>query len=404
MNFLKDTVWYSLSKASMGATNFLIITFVMIFYGDSIYSEYSLVIAYVFMIVPFSVGWVNQSYIRTYQDEKEYSDDLFSTAFFTLMITLTLSSIISYYVFSLVRYIDLVSYSLFVILYGYNLFFMIHLQANLKSRQLAMLEVSRAIVLLLSFLLLQKIIPTPYLPWIISFIISILLFFRVVGSDVKIKFNIDKNYLQHFFTYGSGISIWFGCFLLIPVIDRELLSIRLGESDKGVYFIIFDFCNRIYGLLLSPIVMAVLSHGFKLKSDGASSAQLDAFIKSKLRLVIMIGFPASIVSALLCYLYTFMYLGKNVSNASNVLIVLISSFVGFFWQISMVCQKFLEFRSKVYRMALLMLISMVSILFLEHHLIMNSEYYMYFGLVQIMISIMYSFSCYLYRGTKNESA
>ncbi|WP_213864844.1 lipopolysaccharide biosynthesis protein [Vibrio crassostreae] len=398
MSFFKDTLWFATSKASMGLANFIIITLVMILYGDKVYSDYSTAIAYIFMIVPFSVGWVNQSYIRIYQQKKEEKSVIFGSALSVNILTLSMLSIASFYGFRLERYLNLMTYLFFVILYGLNLFFVVHLQASMQSRKLALVEISRSVLLLLFFVCSIYIYESPFFPWILSFSITSLLFFYIIRKDeliLKLHFNMDC--IRFFFKYGSGISLWFGAFLIIPVVDRELLSYRVDAEVRGLYFIMLDFCNRIYGLLISPVVMALLSHGFKLKNDGVKIEDIDSFIISKLKIVSIFGIPLSFLAAAACYLYTFVYLGKESKDASAILLVLVYSFVGYFWQVSMICQKFLEFRSKVYLMAFFMTISVVAIFFIESFFIKKTDWYMYFGVIQILISIMYSSSCYLFR-------
>ncbi|MEZ8035369.1 lipopolysaccharide biosynthesis protein [Vibrio crassostreae] len=398
MSFFKDTLWFAISKASMGLANFIIITLVMVLYGDKVYSDYSTTIAYVFMIVPFSVGWVNQSYIRIYQQRKEEKSVIFGSALNVNILTLLILSFISFYGFSLDRYLNLITYLLFVMLYGINLFFIVHLQASMQAQKVALVEITRSVSLLLSFVCLIYVYESPFLPWVLSFsITSVLFIYFLSKDDIKLKFYFNLGHIRFFFKYGSGISLWFGAFLIIPVIDRELLSYRLDSEVSGLYFIMLDFCNRIYGLLISPVVMALLSHGFKLKNDGVKIEDIDSFIISKLKLISLFGIPLSFLAAAACYLYTFVYLGKEIKDVSEILLVIVYSFVGYFWQVSMICQKFLEFRSKVYLMAFFMVISVLSIYFIESFMIEKTNFYMYFGVVQILMAIIYSLSCYFFR-------
>ena len=367
---LKETLFYTVSKAIPGIIGLVSVILFMRVFGSIQYGEYSLFISQCNLIVAIVFGWLNQSQLRYYSSDKknsEYNRSQFRSLFLCFGASLIILSIliimqsfsIQVWLISLLTIISIGIFNYIKTIY----------QAKLRPINIIyMTSVQSFLGLLIPILLL-------FFGWTVgnTILLGVLLSFTIVVlfiglfSQNKVFFeknwSIKQNYnhllIKKWFNYGGPISIWLAVGLALPFLDRFFINQYLSSSNLGVYSGLQELLTRVYSLILFPIILALHPRIMNLWNS-SNIYEATKLIKNGISIFLCFG----IIIIFIVWNFfdsIFFILQKAIpelgTHNKKLIIPLLSAC--FLWQLSFLTHKMLELKEKTLIMLLAIIPSLI---------------------------------------------
>ena len=353
---LKETLFYSISKAIPSIFGIISILIFLRILGTDIYGQYSLILSQCSLIVGLGLGWFNQAILRYYtvdSVDSNYKYNQGKALFYSLLFSLIFFTIISYPQ-SFSAKLWLVSIITILTMGLYN-FLKVFYQAKLLAHKIVFLSSLQSLfalilpITIMYFFGYNEIFLLFGIACSFFFAIIILLknktikFFIHFNNDLLNKSNI---LIKKWFAYGLPLSFWFAAGLTLSFLDRFFINYYLSNNELGIYASLEEILTRSFSLTLFPITMALHPRIMKLWNN-SKIREATELIKNSISIIFVIG----ILILLIVWLsndFIFLVLEKLIpgfSIKSKILILPLLS-AGFLWQLSLLTHKMLELKEQ----------------------------------------------------------
>jgi len=367
---LKETFYYTLTKAIPGLTGLLsVIIFIRIF-GSVQYGQYSFLIAQCNLIVALSFGWLNQAQLRYYSKDS-ISGDYHALQVKAISLSLLVSAVIlSFFVFfqSLSIQSWIVSILIITSMGSFNYLKTIY-QAKFLPKSIIIFTSWQSLLALLIPLgllfFLEKNENILLIGIGLSFLLVVIFISFKDNNSLLInltkwkKFQDDDQLIKKWYKFGIPLSIWFAAGLALPFLDRFFIKHYLPSEDLGIFSSLQELLTRLFSFLLFPFILALHPRIMDLwnKSNFTTATQL---INRSIFIMLSVG---TIIFFCIWGFSEFIFLGIkmiipefNIEHSSLTLPLFCA---GFLWQISLLTHKMLELNEKTYLMVIAILPSII---------------------------------------------
>jgi len=366
---LRETLYYSISKAVPGFIGLLSVILFMRIIGAQEYGQYSLLISQCNLIVALGFGWLNQSQLRYYSKDNSHDDYIISQTkalFYCKIICLIILSFMVYYQSLSIRIFVLSLIAIISI--GVFNYIKIFYQARLLPRNIIVYNTCQSILSLLIPLLLMyywsDTATTLIMGVALSFLITILILMNVDNYGFSIwsfEKRIEKNVnlVKKWFAYGSPLSLWFAAGLALPFLDRIFINYYLPSSELGIYSSLQEILVRSFSLTLFPFILALhprIMHLWnKSKQKKAGKLMLNCFY-------IFLSLGLLFLSIFWYYdNFIFFIISKAIPEITiqSKTLILPLFFAGFLWQLSFLTHKMFELKEQTVLMTIAIIPSLI---------------------------------------------
>tara|TARA_B100001123_G_C15320574_1_gene1027736 strand:+ start:1070 stop:2335 length:1266 start_codon:yes stop_codon:yes gene_type:complete len=404
---LKETLYYSFSKAIPGVVGFFSVIIFMRMAGSSEYGEYSFLLSQCNLIVALGYGWLNQAQLRYFSldnHQNHYINNqiraLISSFLFCLLILSILVLIQSLsmliWIISIITIASMGIFNYLKTLY----------QVKILPKKIVFQTSFQSLLGLLLALALMQLIGTSKISLLLgltlSFIITILIIIRNKTKILSSFFrNYKKNdnqisYLRKWFIYGSPLSLWFAIGLALSYLDRFFINYYLTSFDLGIYASIQELLIRSFSLTLFPFIMALHPRIMNLWNKSMTKDAVRLILNS-IFLIIIVGITLSFF----VWQYDdliFIGIKKIIPEVmfQSKRLILPLFFSGFFWQLSFLTHKMLELNEQTKSMIIAIIPSLIiniigNIYFLPKIGVLATAYTAFFSaLIYCIITSIYS--------------
>jgi O-antigen/teichoic acid export membrane protein len=239
------------------------------------------------------------------------------------------------------------------------------LQAALRARAVAAMEIFRAAIALPAGVLGIAVINPPYVgavlgtgaAYVLSAAWARTLAVRSLRGLKKNKetFTVVES-VRQLLWFGWPISLWYGVSFSFPFAERTLIQRYLGAATAGQYAAVYDVIYRGCGFLLLPIVLAVHPRIMKAHSLGRADESRRLWGAGlTLQLIVSCVVTAAVVVA---GPWIIRLTGLRSTDTAMTLVYPLAA-AGCVWQISLIAHKQLEARRQTRSMLAFLMVALV---------------------------------------------
>lgn len=370
----KDTASYVVSKAVPGLMGLLSVVLFIRMVGEGEYGRYALILAVINTLAAFSSGWLNQSQLRFYSLFAHRPELIKNAIRAGLTVSIAFGALALSAIW-IVRPPDEVEHPLMVFImyasfFGVMTVYLVRiaaLQALMRPGKIVWLEFFRStagvLIPVLAVFFLGKSHTGIIAGLTIAYAIPLLAAspkYHAADADGAAAGHAPdlnlKEMVRKFWSYGWPLSLWLGCFAMLPVIDRYLIRHFYGYEMTGFYSGLYDIVVRSFGLLFFPVTMAV--HPMIMKAWNSRKAdkslrlvRIALYVQGALFIPLLLAFMAAdelIVTGVL-----------GISDRSMIPLIVPLSFGGFLWQVALIAHKPLEMADKTLWMLITLVFSLI---------------------------------------------
>jgi O-antigen/teichoic acid export membrane protein len=368
VNWVRDSFYYFVSRAVPAAVGLALVAALVRILGVADYGAYALAFSGANLVSSFGVGWLTQATLR-FQPAGGRELEAFQRLVHRAV---TISSLISallvagLFVFSgssLRTSVVVIAGAVLVFGLASHAVYSASLQAGLQVRQVAALEVGRA---LLSFPLavwLAGVLRPNFvgalagiaLSYVCSGVVARWLATRAARRARGDAADGALTGISALVGYGWMLSVWLALSLALPYLERLVLANRLDIAAAGVYAATYDVIFRGCGFLMLPLVLALHPRIMRAAAKGeiGTSVRLwRAGLLGQLGLAVFIVFAISIAAP-----HLLRFAGLDASR-SQVQLAIPLAIGGCLWQIALLAHKLLEVTLNTRTMIFLLAVSM----------------------------------------------
>ncbi len=240
------------------------------------------------------------------------------------------------------------------------------LQAALRSRAAASVEVLRAVVALPASVAGIFTVHPPYVGAVLGAgcgyavsgaVARLLAATSIPGGDTAGITEPVSVAVRRLFWFGWPLSLWFGVSLMFPFAERFLIRWFLGSVATGQYAAIYDVTYRGCGFLLLPIVLAIHPHIMRTYALGRETESRRLW-RIGLLVQVLLSFAVTLVIAI-AGPWIVALTGVRATRTALALVVPLAA-AGCVWQIALVSHKILEARQQTRRMLVFLTIALTA--------------------------------------------
>jgi len=364
--FFGDVAIYLIGRAVPAAVGFASVVIFVRFLGDAGYGSYAIVFSSANLVSVIVVGWLSQAVLR-FQSQAT-ADEPFAPALRFSLGWVSVAALVGAACLPLVSHTApgspgvLLATGILAVGFSVHAVYAASLQAALRARSVAVLEVSRALISLPLSLAGMMLVDPRFMGALLGAGLSYAMsssyaYFLSRRSVPQGAGNAQARRLAlQFFRFGWPISVWFGISLFMPFAERVLIERFLGTAATGQYAALYDLVFRSCGFALLPIVLAVHPRIMREHGLGAVAGvrKLWAFA---LLMQIALGTGVTVVLALFAPQIV-KIVGLPPSNDLTRLVFPLAA-AGCVWQWALVAQKILEAEQRTRLMLFLLLAALV---------------------------------------------
>ena len=239
------------------------------------------------------------------------------------------------------------------------------LQAALRSRAVATMEIFRAVVTVLASLVGIATIRPAYAGAVLGTGVSYLASGALAGTLAVRSIRTQERVagvataapgVRELFWFGWPISIWLGASLSFPFVERSIIHAFLGPVVTGQYAAIYDVIYRSCGFVLLPVALAIHPRVMRAQALGQHDELRKLWrIGLKLQLAISLAMVGAVT---LAGAWIIALTGVHVTDKTLSLVFPLAA-AGCVWQIALVSHKLLEAHRKTRRMLAFLLAALV---------------------------------------------
>ena len=340
----RDSIVYLASRIIPAILGYFTIYFLIKLYGATTYGKFSYILSTSTMLASFSIGWLNQSFLR-------FNNSLQSRIYYKnavvvcVIIALIFLIIGSLFFYSELRVLELILLSLSIIIY---LFIRTEKQSNFKKTEIVKMEFFKSTAYFLLPIVFCYLFNNQNHTYIVSGLTLAnftMLFFLPKGIFKNLKtFFLDKNtklQVIRMMKFGMPLSLWLAVMQSTNFIDRYFINKNLGEVGLGVYASSADLLSKMYSFFIFPITLALHPILVKhWKKDKEEAKKTITKILLLMTAVFVVYFAAIIVfQKQILENIT----GRYVLESNFIVLVALAHYL---WQIALIVQKPLEMNYK----------------------------------------------------------
>ncbi|VEF49595.1 polysaccharide biosynthesis protein [Bacillus freudenreichii] len=396
-SFGKDSIKYMPSKVIEGIMGILVIVFYTRLFPPSEYGLFSLIVGMVGVITTITVGWLNHSLLRYYEENK--NNNKFFTTLTCIWLIINITVVFLYLIvniFSSFSELQPLNYYLIP-------FFVLGNSWILLSTLLRAARKAGLYSLLLSFVQIMKFLLVVFLVkmfniGVLSIILStIICEFMVVIISIK-KMNLGKRIywsldhvskplIKKFFNYGFpliGVALvtW-----ILSISDRYVIAFFKGTGESGIYTVGYSLVSQPLNLIISSIMLSAFPIIINTWNKHGKR-ETENFINKIMHYYLIIMIPA-VFGIFMLREEIFKSLADKDYFLGNEILPWIS--LGFlFLGLTQYVNKILELKQKT--ISLFNIIAIVAVI----NLILNLIFVPYFGMLAAAITTMVSYMIYFF--------
>jgi len=365
-DFVSDALIYFIGRAIPAAIGFVGVLIFVRLLGDAGYGSYAILFSGANLVSVVVVGWLSQGVLRfqaAAHKEEPFGHALSISLWWVAGVALLLSAAVPLvgdigpHNFEAMAVTGLLAVGL-----SAHAVYAASLQAALRARAVAALEVARAVAALPLSLAGVFLVEPAFLGAVlgaaISYALSSLYAHRL--SRRSIPQGTDKaaagRLARQLFQFGWPISVWLGVTLFMPFAERVLIDRFLGTASTGQYAAMYDLVFRSSAFVLMPIVLAVHP---RIMSEHRRSAANGVRRLWGVALLIQSA-VALVVTLSLALLARQVVRATGLMESADLLhLVLPLAAAGCIWQVALVAQKLLEAEQRTRTMLMLLLVALI---------------------------------------------
>lgn len=355
-----DTAIYMLGRGVPALLGFATVALLVRILGERSYGLYSIVFAGGNFLATLSIGWLSQAILRFRPAESDWSKR-FGKAVetgigwacaFGIVATASLL-VIAPRQFG--RAVVLLASCVLVVGLIWHIVFTASLQAVLRSRAVAAMEILRAAIAIPAAVLGALMVHPAFagaaggigLAYVISGLWARSLASRQPQEDRTATAGVVAGSVRKLLAFGWPISLWLGTTMAFPFAERAVIQYYLGAAATGHYAAIYDVIYRSTGFALLPIVLAI--HPRIMKAHGAGQTA-ESHRLWAVALAMQFAVAALVVLAVTgAGRWILVVIGVRAAGASSSLVLPLAA-AGCVWQIALVSHKLLEAHKQTHRM------------------------------------------------------
>jgi O-antigen/teichoic acid export membrane protein len=328
--------------------------------GERSYGLYSIVFAGGNFLATLSIGWLSQAILRFRPAESDWGKRFGNAVgkgigwacVFGLTTTFALVLIAPR---QFRRPLVLVASCVLVVGLIWHIVFTASLQAVLRSRAVAAMEILRGAIAIPAGVLGALTIHPPFAGAVggigIAYVISGLWARTLANRQLHDAGDATSGTVMEgprkLLAFGWPISLWLGAILAFPFAERTVIQYYLGATATGRYAAIYDVIYRSTGFALLPIVLAI--HPRIMKAHGAGRTT-ESHRLWAVALAMQLGVSALVVLAVTgAGRWILPVIGVRVTGTTASLVLPLAA-AGCVWQIALVSHKLLEAHKQTGRM------------------------------------------------------
>ena len=369
-DFIADAAIYMVGRAVPALIGFLSVAVFVRVMGEHDYGLYSIIFAGINLMSTVAVGWLSQAILR-FQSRLDQHAAPFAKTIAAGIVWACVAAVAGTPVLLAVTAIGLNSAVTFMsaclLMAGLTVHtaYTASLQAALRPRAAAAIEITRAVIALPASLLAMRVIHPPFVGGVlglgIAYAITALLArhqasrsMPSVTADVP-DGNVEEA-VRGLFWFGWPISMWLGVSLLFPFGERFLIQRFLGPLTTGQYAATYDVVYRSCGFLLLPIVLAVHPRIMKEHALGRQQASQRLWRTGLVLQLLVAATATAVLTAVAPRIVALT--GVRVTDATVSLVFPLAA-AGCIWQIALMSHKLLEAMQQTRRMLAFLLVALV---------------------------------------------
>lgn len=357
-----DTAIYMLGRGIPALLGFATVALLVRILGERNYGLYSIVFAGANFLATLSIGWLSQAILRFRPAESDWGRHFgravgkgigWACVFGVTATALLL--VIAPRQFG--RTMVLLASCVLVVGLTWHTVFTASLQAVLRARAVAAMEILRAAIAIPAAVLGALMVRPPFagavggigIAYVISGLWARALASRQLHDDRTATAGALAGSVRKLLAFGWPISLWLGATMAFPFAERTVIQYYLGATATGHYAAIYDVIYRSTGFALLPIVLAIHPRIMKAHGTGrtAESHRLWA-----VAVAMQLGVAALVVLAVTgAGRWILVAIGVRATGASSSLVLPLAA-AGCVWQIALVSHKLLEAHKQTHRMLL----------------------------------------------------
>jgi O-antigen/teichoic acid export membrane protein len=355
-----DTAIYMLGRGIPALLGFATVALLVRILGERSYGLYSIVFAGGNFLATLSIGWLSQAILRFRPAESDWGKRFgnavgkgigWACAF---GVTATVALLVfAPQQFS--RAVVLLASCVLVVGLIWHIVFTASLQAVLRSRAVAAMEILRAAIAIPAGVLGALTVHPPFagavggigIAYVISGLWARTLASRQPHDDRSATAGAVAGSVRKLLAFGWPISLWLGATMAFPFAERTVIQYYLGATAMGRYAAIYDVIYRSTGFALLPIVLAI--HPRIMKAHGAGRTA-ESHRLWAVALAMQVGVAALVVLAVTgAGRWILLVIGVRASGTALSLVLPLAA-AGCVWQIALVSHKLLEAHKQTPRM------------------------------------------------------
>lgn len=355
-----DTAIYMLGRGIPALLGFATVALLVRILGERSYGFYSIVFAGGNFLATLSIGWLSQAILRFRPAESDWGKR-FGSAVGKGIGWACIFGVTSIFALLLIaprqysRALVLVASCVLVVGLIWHLVFTANLQAALRSRAVAAMEILRGAIAIPAAILGALTIHPPFagavggigIAYVISGLCARTLANRQLHDTDDAASGVSTGGLRKLFAFGWPISLWLGATLAFPFAERSVIQYYLGAAATGRYAAIYDVIYRSTGFALLPIVLAI--HPRIMKAHGAGRTA-ESHRLWAVALAMQLAVAALVVLAVTGVgRWILAVIGVHATGATLSLVLPLAA-AGCIWQIALVSHKLLEAHKQTRRM------------------------------------------------------
>lgn len=355
----RDAIGYALSKIAPGLTSVVSVVVFTRLLGQGGYGMYALLFSLSAAMASLCGGWLCQGVLRYYSDPR-----IPQTAMNSAIKAGTAASVLCCAIIVLLlRAVNMTAdlkaapaVLLAVLLAALILHYSVRLavlQAAMRPGRVALNETVRAIASFVAGALLVLVSDSGYLALTFGLCVGYAVAtFR--SSPVPNQTTAAQAEpvtatvaLRRMIRFGFPLSLWLGGMLLLPFVDRLLVSHYLGFSQTGMYAASYDLIVRGYSICMLPITLAVHPRAMAKFNEGSRGHAL-SLVWTGMRwqlLVFCVSFAVVAAVGPIALQYAL-----GLDSAVPLSLVLPLTAGGFLWQLALLVHKPLELANRTHWM------------------------------------------------------
>lgn len=363
---LADTLMYGLAKGVPGLLGLASVVVFLRLVGAEAYGLYALLTAIVSVWVTFSAGWFYQGILR-FGDAWSSNQSVFHSTIVTgtLLVCCIFCACCAFHLILAVpsHSLGLLASSLYLgsLIVAQTILLSV-LQTTLQPNRILLTELIRSVACFSCAVALIFIIPNHVIGLLAGTAAGY--FVSFVGArprsgwfQIKISTHDNKHavhsHLLQAWHYGWPLSLWFAVQLLIPLIDRTMISNHWGIQATGKFSGLSDILTRSFSLAVFPITQAVYPRLARLHNDNQTTSAYSLLQRAGL-LMLLAG--AIILPVIYFSRHLIVRFTLSVHDDAYAALVLPLATGGFVWQAALLVHKPLELSNRTQ----LMLIAMIA--------------------------------------------